>query len=77
MTDEQRMQVEFARVQRLLNAALEELQTEGGDVRFFNAAFLSSAIKMTAEVEGLEAIERTITKVGQREMIRQGRAGLC
>lgn len=77
MTDQEKMAHEFARVKALVDVGLEDLANENGDVRFFNAALLSHAMKIHTEVEGAETLERAITKIASRELVRRGGAGRC
>lgn len=66
---------EIDRVRRHLAEMVAELQAEGGDIRAFSAAILTAAVQLHAEVEGTDGLARVITKLGQNEMLRAGRAG--
>ncbi len=77
MTHEEIMLTEKVRVQKLLTAALDEIEAEGGSIRFFAAALLGAAIETYAEVEGPEAVERGITKMALRKLGRAGAINAC
>nr|WP_309502348.1 hypothetical protein [uncultured Roseovarius sp.] len=77
MTDEEKMRIERARVCDLLAEAIQSLEAESGDIRFFNAAFLVAAIQLHAEVEGPETIMRALSKMGTRELTRSGTVPTC
>ncbi|WP_108484343.1 hypothetical protein [Oceaniglobus ichthyenteri] len=77
ITDEEKMKIERARVSDLLAEAIQSLEAENGDIRFFNAAFLVAAIQLHAEIEGPETIARALSKVGVRELTRSGTVTTC
>lgn len=77
MTDKELMQAEVARVQAMLADAISDIDTHGGDIRFFTAAILTAAVQICVEINGIEGLERALAKIGQREMIRAGEAGRC
>jgi len=77
MKNEQKMKIEKQRVSDLLAQAVTDLEAEGGDIRFFNAAFLIAAIQLQAEVEGPDTIMRALSKVGVRELADTGVVGRC
>lgn len=77
MTDEEKMRIERARVSDLLAEAIQSLEAENGDIRFFNAAFLVAAIQLHAEVEGPETIMRALSKAGVRELTRSESVTRC
>jgi hypothetical protein len=70
MTDEQEMAIEMQRVRDLLAQGVSAVETEGGNIRYFNAAFLTAAMQLHSEVEGSESIVRTVTRLGVREITR-------
>lgn len=76
MKNEQKMKIEMQRVSDLLALAVADLEAEGGDIRFFNAAFLVAAIQLQAEVEGPDTIMRALSSVGVRELTQSG-IGSC
>ena len=69
------VQNEVNRVRRHLAEMVAELQAEGGDIRAFSAAILVASVQLHAEVEGTHSLARVITKLGQGELLRDGRAG--
>ena len=60
------MQQEIERVQIYLRAALAEIELDGGSVRFFNAAFMSAAVSLHAQIEGRETIDAALSKNAAR-----------
>ncbi|MCF3595468.1 hypothetical protein LZG00_15860 [Rhodobacteraceae bacterium LMO-12] len=77
ISDFRKMQAERERVKDLLGEAIQDLVCEGGDIRFFNAAFLVAAIQLHAEVEGPETISRALSKLAVRELTARGEVGAC
>lgn len=78
MTDDQkRMQREMERVRDCISEAVQEIEADGGDIRFFSAAFLTAAVQLSVEVEGTAGLERAISKIAQRELVRAGEASRC
>jgi hypothetical protein len=77
LLDEHKMATEMQRVRTLLQAATEACAAEGGDIRFFNAALMTAAIQLHSEVEGADTVERAITAVAKRHLIRTRKAGRC
>jgi len=75
MTDTEKMKIEADRVRALLADAVAGVEADGGDIRFFNAAFLTVAIQLHAEVEGFASVESAITKIAKHHMIASGAAG--
>lgn len=74
---EQAMRGEIERAKRLLDEAVLELSDDGGDLRFFSAALLVTATRLHVELEGPQNLERTITKIGIRELKRAGAIATC
>ena len=77
LIEEQKMASEMQRVRALLQKATELCAEEGGDIRYLNAALMTGAIQLHAEVEGVATLERALTCAARREMIRAGKAGSC
>jgi len=75
MTEEQKIAHEFSRVKAMLAEAIQDLEAENGDIRFFNAALVGAAIQLCAEVEGTEGLHRVIAHVARGELVRTGNAG--
>lgn len=75
MTDQEKMKHVMTRVRDMLADNVAELEAEGGDVRYFAAAFLTAGMQLHVEVEGTDGIERAIAKIGARELVRAGAAG--
>ncbi|MBM1309073.1 hypothetical protein JQT66_04425 [Sulfitobacter mediterraneus] len=74
---EQAMSVEIERAKSLLDEAMRQMSIDGGDLRFFSAALLVAATRLHIELEGPENLERTITKIGVRELKRTGAVATC
>lgn len=77
MTEQDKMRHEMIRVRDLLAEAIQGVDAEGGDIRFFTAAILTGAVQLMAEIEGTDGLHRAIARVAQRELIRTGEAGRC
>ncbi|MFC3613563.1 hypothetical protein ACFORG_07300 [Lutimaribacter marinistellae] len=76
MTDEmEKMANEKARVLAALDAALTELETEGGDLRFFSAALLMAAFRLHADIEGPQSLVSAVTAAAVRVAKERGVAG--
>ena len=69
------VQIEAARVRAMLAEAVQQIEAEGSNIRAFAAALLTGAVQLHAEIEGTEGLARAITSLGQRELLREGRAG--
>ena len=67
-SDVEKMKIEKFRVEALLQVAVEGVDECNGDIRFFSAAFLTAAIQLHVEVEGPEALDQAITKIGSYEL---------
>lgn len=63
---------EMERVERLIEQSVDEMQKDGGNVRFFSAAMLTAAIQLHVELEGVESLDRAITRIAMQEMQRNG-----
>ena len=73
MTDEkQMMAVEMQRVRDLLAEAVTEVETDGGNIRYFNAAFMAAAMQLQCEVEGDDSLNNAITRLGVRTLTSRG-----
>jgi len=77
MNDQDKMRHEMARVRSLMDEAIQGVEAEDGDVRFFTASILTAAVQLCVEVEGIDGLHRAISKIAQREFIRAGEAGRC
>jgi len=75
MTDEQIMATEKARVQEMLAEAIEQIENDGGSVRFFAAAFLVAAFELHVEVEGTDNLQAAMARLGREALTRHGAAG--
>jgi hypothetical protein len=72
MTPKAIMQAEAERVRTIISEAVDQIEAEGGNLQFFSAAMLTAALELHVELEGLESLDRAITKIGMREMQRRG-----
>ncbi|MCV2871588.1 hypothetical protein OEZ71_04695 [Defluviimonas sp. WL0050] len=77
MTDAEIMETEMKRVRDFLGQAVADLEADEGDLRFFSAAFLTAAIQLHVDIEGVEGLKRAIARLAAREMVRSGEAGRC
>lgn len=77
LTNEQRMQIEMNRTRDLLAGAVEEVESCGGDIRLFGAALLIAAIQLHIQLEGIENLEKAISGIATRELIRSGAVKGC
>jgi hypothetical protein len=68
---------EKVRVRQMVDDALAEIATEGGNVRLFGAALLVLAIQVHAELEGTDGLDRAIAGIAKRELVRLGKAAQC
>lgn len=71
--EERALLAEFARVEQMLGKYVASIEENGGNIRFFAAAYLASAVKVYAEVEGTASLHRTITRLGTEAIV--GRCG--
>ena len=73
MTEEkQMMAIEMQRVRTLLAEAIAELEADGGDIRYFTAAFMAAAMQLQCEVEGEDSLNVAITRLGVRTLTARG-----
>jgi hypothetical protein len=72
MTPKAIMQTEAERVSTIMADAVDQIENEGGNLRFFSAAMLTAAIELHVELEGLESLDRAITRIGMHEHKRRG-----
>ncbi|WP_386167215.1 hypothetical protein [Sulfitobacter pontiacus] len=78
MTEQQSiMQREMERVREYLAEAVGGIEADGGDIRFFSAAFLTAAVQLSVEIEGTAGLKKAISKIAQWELVRAGEAGRC
>lgn len=77
LTNEQRIQIEMNRTRNMLAAAVAEVESCGGDIRLFGASFLIAAIQFHIELEGIENLEKAISGIATRELIRDGVVKRC
>lgn len=77
LLEQQKMATEMQRIRTLLQAATEACANEGGDIRFLNAALMTAAIQLHTEVEGAGSLERAITSIAKRHLMRTRAAGQC
>ena len=83
MTDQQMtaqqhaMAVELDRVRAMLAEAVDDIETHGGDIHYFSAAFLRAAIELQVEVEGPESTEQAVTAIALRELDRTKAIHTC
>lgn len=78
MTEDQKTMIaERERVSALLAQAVSDMEQDGGNIRFFSAAFLTAAVQLHVEIEGPENLDTTITKIGVRELSRVGAVTQC
>jgi len=75
MTNDQRVKIERHRVREMLAKQIDDMTIDGGDIRFFSGALLVAAVQLHAELEGPESLDRTISKIASRELVRLGAAG--
>jgi hypothetical protein len=71
------VETEMRRVRDHLSDAIADIESNGGDIRFFSAAILTAAVQLHVEIEGTAGLERAIAKIAQRELVRAGEAGRC
>lgn len=77
MTHEEIMLTEKERVQRLITAAIDEIEAGGGSIRFFAAALMGAAIETHIAVEGPEGVERAFTKMAVNKLGKAGAINAC
>jgi hypothetical protein len=77
LTNEQKMKIELSAAQLAFEAALDDLNERGGDIRFFTTAMLAAALRLHVDIEGPDSLLSTITKMGTRELTNRGDANLC
>ena len=75
--EKETMLVEIEHVQRMITTAINEIETEGGSIRFFNAALISAAVALHAQVEGLDSVEAALVKTAKRRLVTDGKASQC
>ena len=71
------MEFEIERVSILLSEAIAQIDGEGGSLRYFNAALMSAAMVLHAQVEGPETLDAAMTKNAKALMVKSGGAGTC
>ena len=72
MMGAEKMEIERARVTALVADGVAGVEAYGGDIRFFNAAFLVAAFQLHSEVEGPETIMAALTKAGVMQLKSEG-----
>lgn len=72
-----KMESEMCRVRDHLSDAIAAVKADEGDIRFFAASLLTAAVQLHVEIEGTAGLERAITKIAQRDLVRAGEAGRC
>lgn len=71
------MATEIDRVQRLIAEAVNEIDQDGGSIRFFNAALMTAAMTLHSEVEGPASVEAALVKTAKRRLVADAKAGSC
>ena len=77
MTQEEILLIEKERVQHLITAAIDQIETEGGSIRFFAAALMGAAIETHIAVEGPAGVERAFTKMAVNKLGKTGAINAC
>lgn len=72
MTDKNTMTTEAKRVRESLTDMIAQIETEGGDIRAFTAAFTAAAIELQIEVFGPEGLQRALARLANHHATEAG-----
>ena len=75
--EKETMQAEIERVQRMITTAINEIEENGGSLRYLNAALMAAAVALHAQVEGPDSVEAALVKTAKRRLVADGKAGQC
>ena len=69
--------IERARVERLVSAAVDEIGNGEGDIEVFAQLLLTFAMQLNTTLHGPESLEAALTTIARGELVRLGRAARC